>query len=131
VSSVRLFPSTAASVTHARHYTLETLTGIRPELAGEIAVMVSELTTNSVRHAAADFSVAIDRTPETIRIAVTDNGPGRPEVRSPEPTEPSGRGLQIVRALSDDWGIAAHDDGHGKTVWFSVATRPEVAQPVG
>jgi len=87
-----------------------------------VALLVSELATNSVRHAAAGFTLAIDRTPDRIRVAVSDTGAGRPEKRSPDPVEPSGRGLLIVEALSDDWGTTPAPDGAGKTVWFEIAT---------
>ena len=37
------------------------------------------------------------------------------------PDAPDGRGLHIVRALADAWGIEMRRDRPGKTVWFSVA----------
>jgi hypothetical protein len=46
-------------------------------------------------------------------------GPGEPALRSPRPTEPTGRGLQIVRELADHWGVIAAPNANGKTVWFS------------
>jgi two-component sensor histidine kinase len=124
----RTFPSVPASVPQARRYTLQALTGVGPELADAIAVMVSELTTNSVRHAATDFTVSIDQQPHEIQVAVTDGGEQQPTLRSPSPTEPSGRGLRIVSALADDWGVTEMVDRPGKTVWFSVAVPPANAR---
>ena len=120
----RRFPNSAAAVTEARRYTLRTLDDLPRAVADAVAVMVSELTTNSVRHAATAFSVAIDRTAESVRVSVTDAGPGQPTIRSPRPTQPTGRVLQIVRAPADDWGISRSADGRRKTVWFTVATAP-------
>jgi anti-sigma regulatory factor (Ser/Thr protein kinase) len=121
----RTFPSTAQSVVRARRFAVESLTGLDPELTDALAVMVSELVTNSVRHAASEFTVAIDRDADRIRVAVSDLGEQRPSLRNPDPTEQSGRGLQIVNALSDDWGIAEAAGRTGKTVWFVLAIPPQ------
>ena len=40
-------------------------------------------------------------------------------MRSPKPTDPSGRGLKIIDMLSSDWGVE-QSAGAGKTVWFTV-----------
>jgi signal transduction histidine kinase len=114
------FPNTVESVTRARHYALDACADLAPDVADAVAVMVSELTTNCVRHAATQFTLAIERTSKRIRVAVTDNGPGEPVVRSPTPADVSGRGLRIVRALADDWGVTPAPE-QGKTVWFTVA----------
>jgi hypothetical protein len=34
----------------------------------------------------------------------------------------SGRGLRLVAAVSDDWGMRMRTDGLGKIVWFTVPT---------
>ena len=120
----RTFPNDPASIPQARRYARQVLTGVAADLADAVAVMVSELATNSVRHTATEFTVSIDRGPHEIRVAVTDAGDQQPTLRSPGPTEPTGRGLQIVTALADDWGVAEMVDRPGKTVWFNVAVRP-------
>jgi anti-sigma regulatory factor (Ser/Thr protein kinase) len=120
----RTFPSTTQSVVRARRFAVETLTGVDAQLTDAFAVMVSELVTNSVRHAASEFTVAIDRDARQIRVAVSDLGEQRPSLRNPDPTEQSGRGLQIVNALSDDWGITETAGRTGKTVWFVLALPP-------
>ncbi|MBV8462080.1 MAG: ATP-binding protein, partial [Acidimicrobiales bacterium] len=56
-----------------------------------------------------------------VRVEVSDADERRPSVRWPDPAEPRGRGLQIVNALADRWGVEAWADGKvGKTVWFMV-----------
>jgi hypothetical protein len=42
-------------------------------------------------------------------------------VRSPAPTDTSGRGLQIVKALADNWGVVKGAASKGKTVWAVLA----------
>jgi two-component sensor histidine kinase len=94
---------------------------LSPQIADAVAVMVSELAANAVRHTGSHFTLTIDRSPELIRIAVTDGGSGSPIVKNPEPVEPSGRGLQIVQALAADWGVIPASEPPGKTVWFTIA----------
>lgn len=65
--------------------------------------------------------MGIERTRRTIRVEVTDRGSGAPSVLSPDPTSPSGRGLHIVEALSDDWRVSPARDRNATTVWFTVA----------
>jgi anti-sigma regulatory factor (Ser/Thr protein kinase) len=115
------FPASPTSVIQARDYVTDALDGVAPDIVQNVVLMVSELATNSLRHAAAGFTLDVDCAPDRIRVAVSDPGPGSPEVRIPSPVEASGRGLQIVETLSDEWGYAPAPDGVGKTVWFAVA----------
>jgi len=48
--------------------------------------------------------------------AVLDSNDTAPVVKAPGRAEPSGRGLQIVDALSDVWGWSPIA-GRGKAVW--------------
>jgi len=120
MSAKRRFPSSPSSVTQARRFVQEHLDGAPPDVAETIAVMTSELATNSIRHASSAFEVGVDRIDGTIRVEVTDEGSGVPTVLSPDPTQHSGRGLFIVDKLADDWGVVASRDRNTKTVWFSV-----------
>ena len=49
---------------------------------------------------------------------MSDGGEGRPRLLSPSPRELSGRGLRIVEAMSDAWGV--QPTSTGKTVWFTL-----------
>ena len=96
--------------------------GLSVDVSDPVELMVSELVTNAVRHNDGDFVVFIDVTLDQIRVQVTDWGAGEPATRSPAPLEPSGRGLRIVEALSDNWGVGAAGAG-GKSVWFTLGLR--------
>jgi anti-sigma regulatory factor (Ser/Thr protein kinase) len=133
VSDERRFSHTPASVAQARHFVLGAVSNVPAESREMIAVMVSELATNALRHAETSFSIRVDQARGTVRVEVSDGGEGRPAVRSPEPSEPSGRGLRIVESLSDAWGVTAAS-GAGKTVWFTLAVpnaEPERLQESG
>jgi two-component sensor histidine kinase len=94
--------------------------GVPDDVGDAIAVMVSELATNSVKHASSAFSISVDRSAEEIRVEVSDSGAGWPMMQAPGPDQPSGRGLRIVDALADEWGV--RHAGGGKTVWFRIGT---------
>jgi len=114
------------SVGAARRFTEEALSGRPGELIESAVLMVSELATNSIRHAMTGFQLTIACEPDAVRIEVTDRGGGSPRLQSPGLDEPTGRGLRIVDELADAWGVkrSAKD---GKTVWFEVAARlPDV-----
>lgn len=54
-------------------------------------------------------------------MTVADASAALPRPRTTGPATESGRGLAIVAALSDDWGIAPADPGTtGKKVWFTL-----------
>ncbi len=79
--------------------------------------MVSELATNAVVHAATTFRLSIERTDKLVRVEVLDGGGGHTHLRSPSNGDLHGRGLQLVDALSDQWGTTECGE-QGKTVWF-------------
>ena len=54
-----------------------------------------------------------------MRIEVTDDVAGWPRVRAASPDDPSGRGLQLVAALAEGWGVSRVRGG-GKLVWATV-----------
>jgi anti-sigma regulatory factor (Ser/Thr protein kinase) len=129
VSTARRFPCHPRSVAAARQFTRQILSDQSSAVVDAIELMVSELATNSVRHANSDFELAID-SKDQIRVEVRDSGGGQPTLRSPAPLDTSGRGLRIVEAMSDTWGIIPTSDG--KTVWFELTRAagdeaPEVA----
>jgi anti-sigma regulatory factor (Ser/Thr protein kinase) len=125
VRSSRAFIAEARSVGASRRYVREALCLHPPAQIDAVELMVSELATNSVKHAHSDFKVSIDDSGGEIRVEVRDTGRGEPMLRFPGPTEPSGRGLRIVNALSRAWGTA--DSPDGKTVWFTLPSKAKAA----
>ncbi len=105
----------------ARRFVSEVLTrwGF-PHLIVNTQLLVSELVTNSVRHARTDGTLVIRRRGDSIRVETTDSGQGPPEIQHPGPDEPSGRGLAIVARVAPRWGVERRADLHGKTVWFEL-----------
>ena len=81
---------------------------------GDVVLLISELVTNSVRHAGLDasqplqLSVVVEG--EKVRIAVRDPGPGfRPPKAPDDPAHVGGWGLVLVDELSERWGVDRQD----------------------
>ena len=118
------FPGVRTSVSAARRLVATTLTGLPDEVCEAAALVASELASNSVRHAASAFELRIEKTSDQIRIEVEDDGSGEPALQSPGPTDTSGRGLRIVEAFADEWGVIPRDQTSGKTVWVTIVLPP-------
>ncbi len=91
--------------------------------AFDVRLLVSELVTNSVRHAqlGPDDSINLKVTigDENVRVEVADGGPGfDPPAEDPTPAEAadSGWGIFFVKQLADRWGV---ERGAGR-VWFEI-----------
>jgi signal transduction histidine kinase len=119
VIAERAFRNRRESVTEARHYVLDELSDVGADTSDVVALLVSELATNCIRHAGSEFTVRLERDTDHVTIFVTDRGSGSPVVRSPGPRDPSGRGLRIVQSMADDWGVDSRSGS--KTVWFSLS----------
>ena len=86
--------------------------------ADTVLLLVSELVTNAVRHAATPFELMISVSGEEVTVAVTDHdGHHRPQVKNPSPQDTSGRGLRIVDQLATSWGTELVG-ADVKRVWF-------------
>ncbi|MGW5430543.1 ATP-binding protein [Streptomyces sp. NPDC004059] len=94
-----------------------------------LTLITAELCANAVRHGripGRDFHVRLAREAdgERLRLEVSDaRAERRPSVTdsSTDPVTESGRGLLLVTALADDWGVADRRCGPGKTVWAMVS----------
>ncbi|MGN6870031.1 MAG: ATP-binding protein [Solirubrobacteraceae bacterium] len=118
MKETRTFEHVPESVAAARRFATELLAGgLDPDALQGIRLMVSELATNCIRHTDSGFELTIIQRRDRVRVEATDHGAGEPRRRSPKPTDPTGRGLQIIDMLSSDWGYDK-TPGSGKTVWF-------------
>ncbi|MFF8590484.1 SpoIIE family protein phosphatase [Streptomyces sp. NPDC015220] len=90
-------------------------------LADDVLVVVSELVTNAVVHAGTDVELICRLEPETgaCVVEVSDQHPSRAPRDHPAPTPYEapeyGRGLRLVAALAEAWGITYRPGV--KTVW--------------
>jgi anti-sigma regulatory factor (Ser/Thr protein kinase) len=100
----------------------------------DVAIVVSELLTNALRHGLprlpelSDVSlrhpirVGLRQTGPWVLCAVADPSRAVPVPRVPGSFAETGRGLHIIRALSDTWGYTT-PDAAGKVVWATFTYR--------
>jgi anti-sigma regulatory factor (Ser/Thr protein kinase) len=95
-------------------------------LLPDAALVVSELATNAVTHAASPFRASVSRSGGAVRIAIEDVGLAHPRLLPADPERTGGRGVSLVDDLSTRWG---HDDlPTGKVVWSElIASRSTLA----
>ena len=116
-----LFAPTSASVAAARRFISECVEQLGLRSMPDIQLIVSELATNSVRHAESHFDITVEKVDQKrARIEVRDFGDGTPQVEVSGPFSEEGRGLQVVDRLAEHWGIEEHPEGRGKSIWFIV-----------
>jgi CheY-like chemotaxis protein len=110
-----------ASVSRARAFVELTLTEWNSGVDTDDALIVaSELVTNAIihGHSACDLQLSITR--NAVRIEAHDGGGGTPDPMAPSTNGTHGRGLHIVAALTNAWGIEDIPTG-GKIVWAELA----------
>ncbi|THA62179.1 ATP-binding protein [Streptomyces sp. A0642] len=115
----RFFRRERRSVRAAREFVRDALAdwGFGEARADDVVLCVSELATNALVHGVPPgrgYRLMVWlRDAGQVRVEVHDSGDGNPGVR--EPDGESGRGLVIVDALADQWGVGERSPG--KVVW--------------
>lgn len=117
----RDFGAELSSVAAARGFALSavSLLSSAPLRGHDAELIVSELVTNALRAGAEQIRVDLSLTYGTLRICVSDDATGLPEVQRPAPDAESGRGLVLVGAVADDWGVERLPEG--KQVWAELS----------
>jgi anti-sigma regulatory factor (Ser/Thr protein kinase) len=127
------FPAVPGSVRSARHAVRDALHQWEFDTAvGDVAVLlVSELVTNSLRHASGPIGVRLrwphpdGAAPDAgaegrgLLVEVSDPVPDPPTERTAGPEDEGGRGLQLLACSARRWGTRRGKSG--KTVWFELA----------
>ncbi|MGW1275800.1 ATP-binding protein [Streptomyces tsukubensis] len=132
-SSSMAVPHGPAGVGEARHRMREQLrmSKVPESVVDDAMLILSELLSNACRHGRplghadrGDGSIRaawrVDRAGR-LTVEVTDGGgPTRPVPSTPSVTARGGRGLQIITALAQEWGVRDHPAGE-VTVWALIA----------
>ncbi|AKZ59444.1 Regulatory protein [Streptomyces ambofaciens ATCC 23877] len=123
-------PAVDESVPRARHAVRDLLVRqgvpVSDDVAQGLLLIVSELVTNAVRHAAVlspVLAVEVAVGPEWVRVSVEDNHPYRPTALETDHGRTGGRGLLLVREITREAGGAcdvAHTAGGGKVIWVAL-----------
>lgn len=108
----------------ARRFVRQTLTKAKlpSEVIDTVELLTSELVTNIILHAGVPGELTVRVLPSAVRVQVRDREAALPRLQMTKELSESGRGLLLVDALADDWGVEPGRDG--KTVWFEVGRTP-------
>jgi anti-sigma regulatory factor (Ser/Thr protein kinase) len=107
-------------VARAWLFTIADTTTLPAELVSDATLVLSELVTNAVIHAATDVHVYIEvHDANGIHLEVGDATHTVPQVLPAAPEEEGGVGMRIVERLAAAWGVRQVSDG--KVVWADLA----------
>ncbi|MEV4558528.1 ATP-binding protein [Kitasatospora sp. NPDC049285] len=124
--------SNEASVPRTRHAVRDRLlaqgmAGERyQELVDDLLLIVSELVSNAVTHAAVlspEVTCELAIGQGWVRISVLDGHPYRPKAQENDPARPGGRGLLLVKSVTLQAGGACdveRTDSGGKVIWATL-----------
>ena len=118
-------PSDTSAPGVARAAAKRSLAGkVSLELLSELFLVISELVSNALEHGRGQVVFRVQLDEDIVRGEVIDQGRGfEHEIRARGPQDVRGRGLFLVAALANRWGI--HE---GTThVWFEFAAGTEAS----
>jgi anti-sigma regulatory factor (Ser/Thr protein kinase) len=92
----------------------------RRELAATAALVATELVANVVRHAHTTMEFTVALREGRMSLAVRDGSRRLPRPGDAKLTDAGGRGLRLVRELTESWGVLPVPDG--KVVWTRIGT---------
>ncbi len=118
------FPCDVSTPQKARTFCLDCLRELFPagsDVVDDCLLVVSELTSNSVKAGCVAVGLTVEVHRDHVRITVDDDAPGVPRRMKVGPGDRSGRGLAIVESVSRRWGV--QPGTYGKQVWADVPIR--------
>lgn len=115
-----LFPAQPASVAQARRWVrsqvAQRLPDVSLDLLRDVELVTSEMVTAAVSAGSGELRVRITCDDFSVRVDVTDAYGDETEHLEQRPPDVKVDGLDVVDAISDDWGWRVTRNG-GKTVW--------------
>ncbi|MFE4450737.1 ATP-binding protein [Streptomyces sp. NPDC056796] len=129
-------PAADVSVPQARHAVRDLIgrqgAPVEDGVLQGLLLIVSELVTNAVRHAALlspELAVEVAIGAEWIRVSVEDNHPYRPTALVTDHAQTGGRGLLLVREITAEAGGTCeveHTAGGGKIIWAALPLKTQL-----
>ncbi|MFJ9625785.1 ATP-binding protein [Streptomyces sp. NPDC101181] len=129
-------PAVDASVPRARHAVRDLLgrqgAPIEDEVLHGLLLIVSELVTNAVKHAALlspELAVEVAIAADWVRVSVEDNHPYRPTALETDYAQTGGRGLLLVKVVTAEVGGTCdveHTAGGGKIIWAALPLKTQL-----
>ncbi|WP_433549281.1 ATP-binding protein [Streptomyces sp. CA-294286] len=123
-------PAVDVSVPQARHAVRDLIrrqgAPADDDLVQSLLLIVSELVTNAVKHAALlspELAVEVAIGADWMRVSVEDNHPYRPRPLETDYAQTGGRGLLLVREITAEAGGSCdveHTASGGKVIWAAL-----------
>jgi anti-sigma regulatory factor (Ser/Thr protein kinase) len=121
----RSLPPTAESASLARWLVNDLLKDLVDEDSRDTAALLTtELVSNAIRHTRDELGITVRLSGGRLRVGVSDSSHRRPQLVQVGTRDTSGRGLHLVEALAERWGVEPDARGLGKTVWFELPAEP-------
>ncbi len=98
---------------------LSRLPGVGRDAVFDAQLAVAELVANAVRHAGTTVTLELSVAAGSLTVGVCDGSAVVPVPRRAGGNDEDGRGLAIVSAVSQEWGVESLPAGH-KRVWARV-----------
>ena len=113
-------PPELRSIRTARRFVGEhcRLAGFSAQRCDDALLLASELVTNAVLHGRSEVCVEVAARGDVLRVSVLDENSRHPARVAEDPNALDGRGLALVEALSERWGV--EDRPLGKAFWFEL-----------
>jgi anti-anti-sigma regulatory factor len=92
----------------------------RSEVSATAALIATELVANVVRHAGTTMEFTFGLREGRLSMSVRDGSRRMPQPADPDLAAAGGRGLRLVRDLTEAWGVLPVSDG--KVVWTQLGT---------
>ncbi|KUL25296.1 ATP-binding protein [Actinoplanes awajinensis] len=92
----------------------------RRDLYDDVDLVFTELISNAVRHGGGLREAQLANNGDHLRMVAADNDPRRPAVRPRRADQPHGRGMRLIEAIADSWGVHRHHTEVGKRVWVDL-----------
>ncbi|MFC7872022.1 ATP-binding protein [[Kitasatospora] papulosa] len=90
-----------------------------PDCAANVALLTSELVTNAFQHGRGSVSFRMTHADSLVELSVGSDAPlPALVVQNPDETDQSGRGLMLVDAIAEAWGV------HDGRVWCTLPSGP-------
>lgn len=109
-----------AAPSAARRWVMDQIRGldVPADSTQVLSLLVSEMVTNAVIHARTAITVGVTPLDGAVLVTVSDRNLVEPEQQPYSSSRPSGRGIALIEALAEEWGVVSDD--FGKTVWCTV-----------
>lgn len=118
--ALELEPRLDTSAVARRHVLSRLLAWGLDDLVDPVLLLTSEVVTNAVLHSGTRLEVTVARDGVGVRVEVADGSSAPPVQRQHSTSASTGRGVQLLEAMADEWGWTATSTG--KLVWFRVLT---------